>query len=88
MLKKFASVRFILSVLLFISVIFAAYSVYYKIEYWGFSFMPKTNTNVWTIEAHISFEPTGDPIKVSLTTPRSNDAFKISCRNIKIPPFF
>ena len=82
MLKKFTSVRFILSVFLFVSVIFAAYSVYYKIEYWGFSFMPKTNTNVWTIEAHISFEPTGDPIKVSLTTPRSNDAFKILEENV------
>ncbi len=87
MLKKFTSVRFILSVFLFVSVIFAAYSVYYKIEYWGFSFMPKTNTNVWTIEAHISFEPTGDPIKVSLTTPRSNDAFKILEENVIAPGY-
>ena len=87
MLKKFASVRFILFVFLLISVLFAAYSIYYKIEYWGFSFMPKTNTNVWTVEAHISFDPTGDPIKVSLTTPRSNDAFKVLEENVVAPGY-
>lgn len=82
MLKKLASVRVILSFLLLLSVVYAGYCIYYKVEYWGFHFTPKQNANVWSIEAHISFEPTGEPIKVSLTTPRSNDAFKILEENV------
>ena len=82
MLKKLASVRVLLSFLLLCSIIYAGYSIYYKINYWGFSFTPKQNSNVWSVEAHISFEPTGEPIKVSLTTPRSNDSFKILEENV------
>ena len=67
MLKKFTSVRFILSMLLLLSVMFAGYSIYYKVKYWGFEISPKTVSDVWTIEAHISFEPTGEPVTVSLT---------------------
>ena len=59
MLKKVTSVRFVLSVLLLLSAIFAGYSIYYKTRYWGFSLTPKKLTDVWTIEAHISFNPTG-----------------------------
>lgn len=77
MLKKIASVRGILSIFLFLSIIYAGYCIYYKVEYWGFHFTPKQTANIWSIEAHISFEPTGEPIKVSLTTPRSNDSFKV-----------
>lgn len=77
MLKKFTSVRFVLSFLLLLSAVFAAYSIYYKITYWGFSLTPKKLTNVWTIEAHVSFNPTGDPIKISLATPAENNNFKI-----------
>ncbi len=82
MLKKFASVRFTLSILLFLSILFAGYSIYYKVRYWGFNFVPKQNADVWTVEAHISFEPNGDPIKVSLTTPAKSDEFKILEENI------
>ncbi len=87
MLKKFASIRGILCAFLLLSVIYTAYSIYYKVEYWGFSFKPKQNTNLWSVEAHISFIPTGTPIKIRLTTPRSNDAFKILEENIIAPKY-
>lgn len=77
MLKKLTSVRFILSLFLILSVAFSAYSIYYKVRYWGFSMAPKKLTDIWTVEAHISFEPTGEPIKVSLATPAENENFKI-----------
>ena len=77
MKKAHFTVRGILFVLLFISMAFAGYSIYYKIKYWGFSLSPQKNADVWTVEAHISFMPTGDPIKVSLTTPSENYNFKI-----------
>ena len=57
MLKKFASVRGVLSTLLVLATIYAAYSIYYKVEYWGFSVAPKQNTNLWSVEANISFLP-------------------------------
>ena len=82
MLKKLASVRGILSILLLLSIVYAAYGIYYKVSYWGFHFTPRQSANIWTIEAHISFEPTGEPIKVALTTPRSSDAFKILEENV------
>ena len=77
MFKKIFTVRRVLTFLLIISTIFAGYSIYYKIKYWGFSFSPKQVSDVWTIEAHVSFKPTGEPIKVSLTTPSQNNNFKI-----------
>lgn len=77
MLKKFVSVRWVLSLLLVLSIAFAGYSIYYKTRYWGFNLTPKKLTDIWTIEAHVSFEPNGDPIKVSLATPAENDNFKI-----------
>lgn len=76
-MKKFFSVRCILTYLLILSAIYAAYAAYYKIEYWGFNFAPKQNTNVWTIEAHVFFTPNGEPIKVSLARPTASSEFKI-----------
>lgn len=87
MLKKFASIRGVLLLMLLFSVIYAAYSIYYKVEYWGFSFTPKQNTNLWSVEAHISFQPTGEPVEITLTTPRSNDAFKILEENVIAPGY-
>lgn len=87
MLKKFASVRFVLSVLLLLSVVFAGYSIYYKVKYWGFNITPKQSSDVWTIEAHIAFMPNGDPIKVSLTTPRNSTAYKILEENVVAPGY-
>ena len=87
MLKKFVSVRKILTLGLIISIIFAAYSIYYKMTYWGFSFLPKQTTKIWTIEAHVSFTPNGDPIKVSLASPYASDDFKILDEDIVAPNY-
>ena len=87
MLKKFVSVRKILTLGLILSVIFAAFSIYYKTTYWGFKFMPKQTAKVWTIEAHVSFEPNGDQIKVSLATPTISDDFKILDEDIVAPNY-
>ena len=87
MFRNLASVRGVLTILLVLAVLFAGYGIYYKIRYWGFSFTPGQNTNLWSVEAHISFMPTGEPIKVTLTTPRSNDAFKILEENVIAPEY-
>ena len=77
MLKKFLSVKAILVLGLICSSLFALYSIYYKIEDWGLSFNPSKKTNIWTIEAHVTFEPTGEPIKVSIAKPTFSEDFKI-----------
>ena len=83
MLKKFLSVRTFLTLGLIASIIFAAFSIYYKTKYWGFSFNPKQTANVWTIEAHINFMPMdNEPIKVSIATPTISSDFKILDENI------
>ncbi len=82
MLKKFLTVRAILTFGLICSLIFAIYSMYYKVALWGLSFNPSQKANVWTIEAHISFQPTGEPIKVSIAKPTISDDFKILDENI------
>ncbi len=87
MLKKIFTVRKILSFLLLLSLIYAGYSIYYKIKYWGFNFAPRKMTDVWTIEAHIAFEPTGEPIKVSLAVPSETEEFKILEENIVAPGY-
>ncbi len=82
LIKKFRSIRFVLTVLLLVTLIFTSFSAYYKIKYWGFSFSPKQNTNVWAIEAHVSFIADGSPINVSLAIPSKNKGFKILEENI------
>ena len=82
MLKKLLSVRTILTILLFFAVIFAAWSAYYKVTVWGFSLKPKQVSNIWTIEAHIAFEATGEPIKVQLSVPTDNREFKIFSEDV------
>jgi hypothetical protein len=77
MLKKFFSVRKILTFCLAASIAFAAYGMYYKIRYWGFDFRPNKGADVWVIDTHISFKPTGTPIEVSLAVPEPNTEFKI-----------
>lgn len=77
MLKKLFSIRSILSILLLLSIGFAGYSIYYKMNYWGFSFSPKKNTNIWTVEAHISFNAYGDSTKVTFSVPSESNEFKI-----------
>lgn len=86
-MKKFFTVRCVLSYFLILSVLFAAYSIYYKIHYWGFDFTPKKIADVWTIEAHVSFNANGEPIRVSLATPQTNDNFKILEQNVVAPGY-
>lgn len=76
-MRRFFTVRKVLTLLLVLSVIFAAFSAYYKIKYWGFDFKPNRATQVWNIDAHITFKPTGEPIKVSLAVPSAGEDLKI-----------
>lgn len=82
MLKKLLSTRVVLTILLVLSIVYASFSIYYKIVYWGFNFTPKQSSDIWTVEAHISFEPTGEPIKITLTTPKSSEQFKVLEENV------
>lgn len=82
MIKKFFSVRTVLTLGLVVSAVFAAYSIYYKTKYWGLSFNPNQKSDIWTIEAHVSFVPTGEPIKVSIATPSVSNDIKILDENI------
>lgn len=82
MLRKLCSTRVVLTILLLLSLAYASFSIYYKIAYWGFNFTPKQNSDIWTVEAHINFEPTGEPIKITLTTPKSSEQFKVLEENV------
>ena len=76
-MKKFFSIRKVLTFCLFISIVFASYSAYYKIKHWGFDIKPDAASDVWVIDAHISFTPNGESIKFSLSTPNMGQEFKI-----------
>jgi hypothetical protein len=66
-MKKLYSVRGVLTIFLAVTVLFAVVMTWYKIAVWGFSFRPAAKSAVWTVDAHISFMPSGDPIEVSLS---------------------
>ena len=76
-MKKILSVRGLLTLFLLLTTIFAVWATYYKITVWGFSFKPTEKSDVWTIDAHVSFQPTGEPIEVSLSTPSIAKEYKI-----------
>jgi hypothetical protein len=86
-MKKFLTVRGVLGILLFLSTVFASVATYYKITHWGFSFVPNQKSDVWTVDAHISFKPTGDPIEVSLATPSMSAAYKIFSEDVIAPGY-
>lgn len=78
MFKKLAFVRMFLFIGLFFSIIFAGAGMFYKMYFWDFSFMPKKATPVWTVEAHLTFEPTQNDVKVTFARPdNSGTDFKI-----------
>lgn len=81
-MKKFFSVRGVLGILLGLSVLFAIVATYYKIKVWGFSIIPNEKSEVWTIDAHISFKPTGKPIEISLAVPNVNGGYKILSEDV------
>ena len=76
-MSKLFTVRKVLTFLLLLSAAFTVFSAYYKIKYWGFDLQPNRTASVWNIDAHISFKPTGAPIKVSLAVPDTAKEFKI-----------
>ena len=81
-MKNSFPIRLFLNILLFISICFSIYSIYYKTKYWGFSISPKQTANIWIIEAHINFMANDEPIKVTLRIPSQNRGFKVLEENI------
>ena len=87
LIKKMKSVRIFLFMCLIASVLFAAYSINYKIKYWGFSTNARSLTDIWTIEGHVNFTPTDEPIKISIARPTSNDDYKILGEDVVAPGY-
>jgi hypothetical protein len=81
-LKSFFNVRIALTICLLLSIAFAGYSMYYKVKHWGFSLSNEKIARVWMVEAHISFEPTGEDIRVSMAIPTEGSEFKILAEDI------
>ena len=86
-LKKLFTIRFVLTIMLIISCAFAGYRIYYKVKYWGFSFAPHEKTNIWTVEANVSFVANGEPINISLAKPKSSDEYKILDEDVVAPGY-
>jgi len=76
-LAQIFSVRKSLTYLLILSMIYAAHSIYFKVKYWGFSFSPKEVTDIWTVDAKISFDAVDDKTRVILSVPSQNSRFNI-----------
>ncbi len=76
-MRRFFSTRGVLFFLLFLSVVMTLYTAYFKIKYWGFDLKQNTATEVWIIDAHVSFKALGKPVKVMLSTPTSDSNFKV-----------
>lgn len=72
-LKNLFSIRKVLSCLLFLSIIYAGYSIYYKTKYWGFTFSPKVLTDIWVVGAKITFDATDEDVSVALSIPEENN---------------
>lgn len=87
MIKRIFTIRKVLAVLLLVSVAYAAYSIDYKINKWGFDFHSSKVTDVWTIEANISFDPTGEPVDITLSVPQDTQHIKILDENIVAPNY-
>lgn len=81
-IKNLFSVRKVLSYLLILSIIYASYRIYYKVKYWGFSISPKEVTDVWKIDARVSFRPIADKVHVVLNVPNENENFNILSEDI------
>ncbi len=77
MFKKMIFVRLFLTLGLFLSLIFAGCSIFYKMNYLDFSFTPEKKTPVWRVEAHLTFTPTADESKITFARPNKDAHFKI-----------
>lgn len=76
-MKRFFTVRRILFFLLLISCGITAFTAYHKVKYWGFALKPKATTDIWIVDAHISFKASDSSVNVFLSTPKSGSSFKI-----------
>jgi len=74
---KKLSIQAILSIFLIITIGICSYSIYRKVKLWGFQANPYAKTDIWQIEASISFIPNGEPIKIYLAAPHSSESNKI-----------
>ena len=81
-LSKFFTVRKVLFFLLIISALYAGLCCYYKIKYWGFTVSPKAVTDIWTVDAKVSFDALGGDVEVNLGVPTNNDSFKILSEDV------
>lgn len=86
-LSNFFTVRKTLTYLLILSIIYTAYSIHYKIKYWGFSFSPKETTDIWTVDAKISFTAIEDKVRAILSIPSPKNNFKILSEEIIAPNY-
>lgn len=76
-LANFFTVRKVLTYLLLLSIAYAAYGIYYKVKYWGFSLTPKNVTDIWRVDAKISFVPVDKNVHVEFAVPREDENFNI-----------
>ncbi|MBR6327272.1 MAG: UUP1 family membrane protein [Alphaproteobacteria bacterium] len=76
-MKKFFNVRRVLSIFLLLSIAWTLYAGWYKIAFWGFDLRPDATTDMFMVDAHITFKAHGKPVKVVLSTPHGYSKFKI-----------
>ncbi len=69
---KKLSVSWILFLCFIASVIFAIFSISYKMKNFGFSINPSQNVDVWLVEAKISYTATDKNAKITLTAPNND----------------
>ena len=81
-LHNIFTIKKVLSFLLLLSIVYAAHGIYYKVKYWGFTVSPKQLTDVWTVEAKVTFNAISDSTYVALAIPNNNDSFKILSEEI------
>lgn len=82
MIKKLAVVRWILFIGLIFSVLYAGFCFYYKFNVLNFSLTPNKKMPIWTIEAHLKFEPQEKDVKIVFARPILNGSFKILNENV------
>ena len=81
MFKKLAIVRWSLFVGLILSILYAGWGIYCKQNFLNFTWTVDKKTPVWTIEAHLKFQPLDENVKVVFARPTIDGTFKILNEN-------
>src|SRR5262249_47464880 len=68
-------------VLAFAAVVAGLFLFYYKVTRLGLPLTPGAQTEVWTVESHLSFRGNGGPAKATLTLPVVGPKFGILSEN-------